>query len=84
MDRNLLDSAAGIEGLVNLKWLSLSSNRLTELPSLHNLNQLSYFNFSDNFISSLANLKVLPSPFLVSTTLAILFCHQLLLFLIYI
>ena len=60
VDRNLLESAAAVEGLVHLKWLSLQSNRLTELPSLHNLNQLSYFNFSDNSISSLANLKVPP------------------------
>ena len=75
VDRNLLESAAGVEGLLHLNWLSLSSNRLTELPSLRSLNQLSYFNFSDNFISSLTNLKVLPllSPLLPSPSLPSLY-----------
>ena len=60
MDRNLLESASGVDGLLHLKWLSLSSNRLMGLPSLRNLNQLSYLNISDNSISSLTNLKVPP------------------------
>lgn len=58
VDRNLLESAAGVGRLVHLKWLSLSSNCLTQLPLLHDLTQLTYFNFTNNSVTSLTNLKV--------------------------
>ena len=53
-----METVDGIECLSDLKWLSLMSNYLTSLPSLHTLNQLTHLNISDNSVSSLTNLKV--------------------------
>ena len=61
LDDNLIHNTEGIGKLGSLKWLSLSSNQLSELSDdLWTLSKLHYLNISHNSISTLHHLKVMP------------------------
>ena len=62
LDNNLLCNISGIGNLHSLRWLSLSCNQLTELPSdLWSLAKLHYLNLSHNALSNLQDLQHLTS-----------------------
>lgn len=62
LDRNQLERADGVEGLVGLKWLRLNDNRLTALPDLKGLVKLRRIYLRNNRLTSVPEtLKDLPS-----------------------
>lgn len=64
LDNNVIHSTEGIGKLHSLKWLSLSSNQLSELSDdLWTLSKLHYLNISHNSISNLHHLKVIIANF---------------------
>ena len=62
LDRNQLETAAGVEKLAELKWLRLNGNKLSALPDLRALVRLRRIYLRDNkFAEVPATLKDLPS-----------------------
>lgn len=62
LDRNQLESAAGVEKLSELKWLRLNENRLASLPDLSALKNLRRIYLRDNkFTAVPETLKDLPA-----------------------
>ena len=52
LDRNQLESAAGVEKLSELKWLRLNENKLTSLPDLSALKNLRRIYLRDNRLTA--------------------------------
>ena len=62
LDRNQLESAAGVEKLSELKWLRLNENKLTSLPDLSALKNLRRIYLRDNRLTAVPEtLKDLPA-----------------------